>query len=422
MKSAILFTCTALTLVPSALAFTEIERGELLLSTTASATYDSRVLGGASGADDMIFTLFPQLIYRRSETAQLKLDAHAGVSVKRYYDLTQFNSEDVTSGINLRLPQGVGPRFSGSFKMSYDEHSDVNYDVNQRVRDKIFSTRLDTNFLAGLKTSFDFDAGLLQAHRNIYSDRDQWDAGLGFNYLDFLQGTALHVRYRHLDNETSGDNSFGVPLNQKLDTYSVGLSRPIYSDVKASVSYGYRILDRSRAETVTGETHYAGSFVSASLEGPFLPASRFPKLDSSLSLFYQSSDVPGINDNNTRRFGGAANLSWQARPNTKLSLNARRALELTIDDLTVESTSASFGVTEDIGHFIDAGATVGYDHRVYRGISRDDNVFFFQGRIGYRMTKYWSASGNYYYRNSDSSNAIANYQRHIVSVSANYTF
>lgn len=422
MKHAILITCVILAAAVPAWGFTEIERGELLLSTSASATYDSRVLGGTSGADDLIFTLFPQFLYKRDQAAQLKLDGHAGVRINRYYDFTQFDSEDFTAGLNLRLPKGVGPRFSGSFSVNYDERSDVNYDVNQRVREHMFTTNFSGNYLTSLKTSLDFDAGFLDAQRNIYSDRQQWGGGIGFNYRDFLHGTSLHLKYRHLDNETSGDNPLNAPLNQQLDTYSIGLSRPIYADVTASVSYGYRFLDRSRAETITGQTHYEGSFFAASLEGPFLPPRMFPKLTSSLSLSYQSSDVPGINDTNTRRFAGSANLSWQARETTRVFFNARRAQDLTINDITVDANTVSLGVRQEIGHFIDGTAVVGYDHRAYRGFNRSDDAFFFEARAGYRVTKYWSASAAYRFRNSDSDAVFADYSRHIVSLSANYTF
>lgn len=423
MKTSVLLVCAGLACAatPSAFAFAEIGRGELLLSTTARATYDSRVLGGLNPADDYIFTLHPEFQYVR-EAAVLKLRGTAGVHFNRYREFDQFDSEDADALISVTLPGDSGRKLHGSLTSSYREDTDVNYDVNTRIRTRSFLTRFDSTWMTGLKTNLKLDGSFRNDERNQFSDRETIEGSFAFNYLDFLRGTDLNLRYRHLDTETSGDNSIGTPLDQVLRTYSAGLSRPIYAQVRGTVTYGYRILTRSAAETAARETRDEGSLYSVSLEGPFLSVTRFPKLESSLALSYHEADTPGINDTGTKRFMGAAQLAWHARERTRLSFNARRALELSINDITVETTSFSARVNQEIGTFVTASAGAGFEHRDFRGVRRSDDVYTFDAGVEYRATKAFATRANYRYRSTESSVTFADYGRHVASISASYTF
>src|SRR5690606_7325725 len=113
---------------------------------------------------------------------------------------------------------------------------------------------------------------------------------------------------------------------------------PIYASIRGSVSYGYRTMRRSSAEIFSAARRSAGSIFSVRLDGPFLPERIFPKVESSLTLGYQKAESPGINDTGGSRFVGSMHVSWQARERTRLFVDARRALELSINDLTVETT------------------------------------------------------------------------------------
>ena len=122
-----------------------------MISTSARASYDSRIFGGIAPADDFIYTLDPRVIYRR-EAGQIKLQSTAGMRFNRFQEFTELNSDDLFATFGLRLPPDVAGRLSGSFESSYDERTDVNYDVNRRVREKTFSNRLSADIPTGLKT------------------------------------------------------------------------------------------------------------------------------------------------------------------------------------------------------------------------------------------------------------------------------
>ena len=408
-----------------AFGFAEFARGEVVLSTSARGIYDSRIFGGSNPADDYMFMLDPQLIYRR-EAGQIKLEASTGVRVNRYAEFEELNSEDFNASLKLRLPKEGATLASGSFESSYFEHTDVNYDVNRRVRERNFFNHLAADIPTGLKTVLLLGGSFRREQRNNFSDRDSWDGTVGFRYQDFLGGSAFDVKYRRLDVETSGENELGIPLNQSSDIYSATFSRPLYHDVRGSLTYGYRVLNRSEAEVLVGQDNRSeGSFVALNLEGPFLPESMFPKVETSLSLGYQKNESPGLHDSSTSRFIGSMHIGWHARERTRLFFDARRAQELSVDDLTVTSTGFNVGLTQSIGNFTTASLSGGYEKREYTTIDlmgRDDDVYLLQAAAHYRITSAWSAGANYRLRDSQSSVPVADYARHVVSVEATYTF
>lgn len=417
----LVFAAAAISSASLAYGFAQFARGELVLSTTALARYDSRVFGGTNPADDYIFTLDPRLIYRR-EAGQLKLSSTLGTRINRYVDHDELDSEDFVASVRLSLPPESSALWSGSFETSYDEHTDVNYDVNTHVREKIFMSRFNTNIPTSLKTSVVLGGSFRRDQRNRFSDREMWDGLAGFRYGDFLHGAAFEATYRYLELESNGGNIWGIPLRQFSDIYSATFSRPIYGDIRGSVSYGYRVLRRSSAEVFPAARRSAGSIFSVRLDGPFLPESRFPKVETSLTLGYQKAETPGINDTGGSRFVGSMHISWQARERTRLSFDARRALELSINDLTVETTAFSVGVNQSIGDFTTGSFSAGYEQRDYRTVGRSDDVLTAAAALGYKITRAWSAHAAYRVRAADSDARIADYARHTVILSVNYTF
>lgn len=406
----------------SAFGFARFARGEAVLSTTARASYDSRIFGGYDSADDYIFTLDPRVIYRR-EAGQVKLESNVGMRFNRYYEFDELNSEDLLASLKLQLPPGGSTRSSGLFETSYSENTDVNYDVNRRVREKTFLNRLSADIPTGLKTVLLLGGSFRREKRDEFSDRDTWDGSAGFRYQNFLGGSSFDVRYRHLELESTGNDPTDIPLEQSSDIYSATFTRPLYHDLRGSFTYGYRILDRSQREVLDGsDPRSAGSLFGINLTGPFLPKAMFPKLDTSLSLGYQKSETPGLNDRNASRFVGAMNINWQARERSRITFNVRRALELSVNNFTVETTGVTVGLTQAVGNFITTSFSTGYEQRDYGILGRNDDVYIAQASGRYSISRTWSTSATYSLRQSNSSVAIADYGRHYASLEINYTF
>lgn len=407
--------------LPAAFGFADFARGELVLSTTGRVSYDSRALGGVSDSSDYIYTLMPQLIFRR-QAGEIKLDAMAGTRINRYQEFTQLNSEDFLGSVKFFLPQSSLTLASGTFETSYDEHNDVNYDVNRRVREKSFMSKLDAVLPMGLKMALLLDGSFRRDQRNHFSDQETRSGSVGFRYLNFLGGTSFDLRYRRLETETSGENAWNIPIDQQSDIFLATLSRPIFHEVRGSITYGYRVLHRSAAEVFGTGYSKGGSILMLDLVGPFLSPTAFPNLESSLSLGYQKSEAPGINERGGERFIGNMRLSWHPRDRTRLFVEARRTQELAITDTTVVATSANLGIRQEVGDFTTVTLSGGYENRDYKSLNRSDDVWVGDANIYYKIAHAWSAELSYRVRSADSTIPTANYTRQIVSLSATYTF
>ncbi len=401
-------------------AFYEFGRGELLLSTTASATYDSRVNGGLNSEDDLIFSIYPEFRYLR-DAAQIKLEGSAGVRVNRYLDYGEYDSEDIRTNLVVRFPPDIGPRVSGVARLAYNESVDINYDVNERISTDTFLAHGEATIVTGLKTSVDLSAIFTDTDRDIYGTMEHLNLNAGFNYRNFLGGSVASLRYRRLEASTQRTFS-ATEIDQNSDTFTVAFSRPVFGDVRGSISYGYRILRRDAAETTVRETEDNGSIFTVGLEGPFLPRSKFPKLTSGLYFSYQRAETPGVNDVGGNRIAGRLNIRWQARETTQIGINAERNQVLSVNNLTTESTRIYLNLDQDIGHFVKGFARLGYEERDYRGLTRNDDVYIASIGASYRATRAWTMSGNYRFRDSHSTLSLADYARHLVTISANYTF
>ena len=412
--------CLQLATSPRVAAFEEIDHGVILLATTAATTYDSDVQGGPNGRDDLIYSLYPDLLYRRDE-AQLKVDAGGGITFQRFQTYTRFNSNDPDGHINLDLSPDAGLAFSGNFDTSFIEKDDVDYDLNERILSKSLSSQLKAVFPISLKTSIVVDGSFNRTDRGSFGTQQIEGGDAAFDYNDFLEGANLSLQYQRLD-ATASSVEGGPTLDQNSNAYVATLSRPVYGDIKASATYGYRFLDRSAEETDTGETRVDGPFYSASIDGPFLPPNLFPKLKSDLMVAYEAASTPGINDVGGNRVVAAARLSWDATDRTHVTLKADHTQELASNNLTVVSTDGFAEITQDIGYFVHATLGGGYEHRVFQGMFRTDDVWTGYGTIEYRATKALVVGLSAQVHSTSSNDVLAAYSREVVRLYATYTF
>ena len=400
--------------------FAEIERGELLLATTAAGTFDSDIQGGPNGREDYIYSLYPDLLFKR-DAALVKLDTGVGVTFNRFQTYSQFDSNDADAHFDLGLSPDAGLPGSGTFQIGYAEKNDIDYDLSQRVRSKSLASQLDTLFPLSLKTSISVQGSFNRVDRGSFGTQQTEGGGAAFNYENFLYGTNLSLAYRRLG--ASASSVEGSPaIDQNSNSYLAILSHPILGDLKASATYGYRFLDRSASETLTGETRVDGPFYSVGLEGPFLPQSVFPKLKSSLSVSYEEAATPGINDLGGNRVVANASLSWDATDTTRFKVRVARLQELASINTTVVTSEALAEMSQDIGHFVHAAIGGGAERLEYQGIGRRDNVGTAFARADYNATKSFLVGIDYSLHSTSSTEALAGFSRDLVKLYATYTF
>ncbi len=412
--------------------FAEIARGALILDTQASLSYDSYFIGATKiGDDDYIASLRPTLRYTR-RAGLAPIDLRAGVNIQRYDTYDNYDSENFFAAFSTKIPTPEGARTTGDISLAYTESTDVDQLVNDRISSKNTSLSFTGQYQSSLKTNITESASYSIADRTGYSEQKTFTNNLGFLYSGFLGETNFGMNHQFTDNKSTGGDLQTVGLDQQSHSVSATLSRPLWGPVRGGVTYGYRWLDRSAQETTIGQTSQNGGYFSINLNGPFLPPAKFPKVKTNASLAYQESTTPGINDTGGKTLTGDISASWTARERTDLSISLNRSIELSASNLSVETTSATFGVTQRLGNFTGVNASVSQNWNKFRGTNREDSIF--RGTLGATRSigRNWSLGTSYTYEknNTDADPAAqstlrfarGDYERHLVSISGNYTF
>lgn len=396
-------------------------RGEISLGASATANYDSNLSGRRDSADDYYGTFAPRISYMR-RAGKIEADANASISVQRYMDHKEFNSENVTADASLRLSEKSFQNISGAVSVSYIESYSADIDVNARIKSAGTSVTARGGLVTGPRTSFSFNGSYSNFNRVGASDQEILSSGGEFSYKGFLDDTTLSFIYGYTRAMSSGENLLGADLDQSSHSFSVALSRALYRGVSGQISYGYRILDRSAAETTTRQTKQKGSFITATVDGPFLPRRIFPKITSHASVSYQDAQTPGVNDPGQKQISGDIGLSWEARPATTISLDTTRSQRLSSTDLTVVSSGVSAHLTQQLRYNLNGSVGARYNWESYRGIARKDEILALDSSLSYSFARSWTSAATYTYTSNSSTVAVSDFARHLVSINVGYTF
>lgn len=410
----------ALALPSTASAFAELARGALTLTTTGRLSYDTNILGNATELDDTLFTLNPSLLYRRAAGLG-SLEASGGVAINRYFDYTGLDGEDYFASLRIDLPTPEGANQDGSFSAGYSDSTDIDNTVGARIRARTWNTRFAGTYRVGPRLDLRGSVDYADTTRDLYADRTQWSAGAGFDYHEFLGGFGLKGDYRYADTDSSSHGSAGA-LDQQSHSVSSGLFYTFASGLRASADAGYRWTERDRSETLEGDRSEDGMTFGLSLKGPFLPPSRFPKLESSFSIGYQKADALGLGDHGHDTVVGSLALAWQARERTSLKIGADRRQGLSADNYSTVSTSVHAGVTQQIGHHLQATADLAHEWVDFPSTDRNDRRLLAGLHLVYVVNRTWSAGANYNFTHSRSTNDSLDYERDLVSVQVACTF
>jgi Putative beta-barrel porin 2 len=417
-------------IVTTSYGFAEIARGSLLLQTSGSVTYDSYFIGTTENSPDTIYSLYPSLRYSRSAGVGT-ISASTGVAFNRYDENSDLDSDDIRASLAVTLPTVEGARLDGSVGLDYNEATVVDLQLNDRVATQTRSAAVIFNYRLADRVSLSESLSYANSTRDLYSDQELFTNRLSVSYKGFLRGTSLIGSHAMAMTKTSGDNfTGGRGLDQQSHNFSLGLSRPIYGDVSGSISYGVNILKRSAGETTRGDDSTSSGYLSASIDGPFLPRNRFPKLTSSASFTYSQSSTAGFNDDGGKFLSGSLSLAWSARERTKLQVRATRSLDLTINDLSSENTRISGGFSQQIGRSTSLSGEAGHSWSTIRGIDREDTILDASLSLSRTFNKYLSANLGYTYQIVDTSAsgiqpgryAPRDYDRHTATISATVTF
>ncbi len=419
---AALVAAACVLLPASAFAFAEVARGALTLTTTGRVAHDTNLSGNATELGDTVFTLAPTFNYSRAAGLGT-IEASLGAALNRYADLGAFDSEDYFASLRVALPTPDGARQQGAFTFAYSDRTDIDEDVGARIRAKGWNTGFTGSFRAGPRTLVRANVSYSDTDRDLLADRTQWNAGVGFDYSDFLGGFGLAGDYRYSATDSSAlPGAAGTALDQQSHRVSSGLFYRFASGLRASADVGYRWIDRLASETASGETSSNSPTFGLRLDGPFLPPSRFPKLTSSFSIGIDKGETLGLNDSGSTTVTGDLSLAWQARERTALTVGASRRQQVGSTNLASVNNSVRFGLRQQIGQRTHVNATIGQDWITYPGTGRDDRRTRASLDLACALNRSWQVGAGYALTLSRSSSSLFDYDRHLVHGFVAYTF
>jgi hypothetical protein len=423
MKTAITAAGLAALACPAlALAGLPVGRGEIFATVTGTTTYDSNVYGSRSATDDFYATLAPRLTYLR-QAGLVEAEIDVGVAFIRHLEETALDADNLDANAALRIPASDVRNYSGSLSAAYFESSDLDTDLNTRVNTETTNLEARTALITGPRSDIAFNASHSDVQRSVASDQETLSAEFAYGYHDFFFGNNLRLAAHYAELQTSGDNAFNAPLDQTSYTFTVGLNRLIARDsLRVGVNYGYRILERSAAETTTGETRSGGSVYSVSIDGPFLPKKYFPKVESRFGVTYEDAATPGIDDTGSRELTGFLTLDWQARERTRVSFSGQRSQRLSADDLSVVTTAVRLGLEQTLRPNLTGSLNTGYEWSAYDTAGREDRTASVGAGLRYQFSRSWDAGLSYAFTSTSSNDPLSAYDRHLVNLSLAYRF
>lgn len=408
-----------LLLTGSALAEYQIGNGAVQLEGSLSAVYDSNIRSSVNEVSDEYLTFFPLARYRRVG-GRFNTEVSTGVLIKRYNDHTDFNSEDAQAHFDWSMVRKEGETTGATLNIGYIETSDAIVEVNDRVRSRnLFINNSGEVLMAGRHL---LSAGLSyrDEQHSLGSDHNALGGRVGYSYVGIPDGTTISATYSRQKTETKSSFTGNTVLDQTADSATVAVSRPLYGDLVAGVSYGYRWLDRGANEAALALRDRSGPVLDLTLRGPFLPRKYFPKTTGTFRIAYEQADAPGLNDQNRNRLVGMLNLAWAARERTTVNFFASRTQYLTIQDFTVVNKSTGIRLTQAIGSFVHAEFDLRYTNANFFNIGRTDDRYEAQLSTSYEVNRSWSARLAYRYMDSKSDLLMADYQRHLVTLTLRY--
>lgn len=413
---------STLVLPATGLAFAEVARGSLTLTTTGSVAYDTNLSGNTTKLEDTIFTLAPTLGYTRAAGLG-SIEAALGTAIHRYADLSDLDSEDYFASLAVDLPTPEGARQAGNFNAGYSDRTDIDEDVGTRIRAKSWTAAFAGTYRAGPRTDLRARFSYGDTTRDTRADTTRWSAAVGFDYSDFLGGFGLQGDYRYSATDSSSYTAGGTTaLDQTSHHASTGLFYKFVNGLRASVDAGYRWIDRGANEQALHPESGDGATFGVRLDGPFLPASRFPKLRSSFGLGLEKGETLGLNDGGSTTLVGNLSLSWQARERTALTFGATRSQGLTSDNLSRVANTVQLGATQRIGQKTSLTGSLSQQWGSFPGTDRSDRRTRASANLSYALNQTWQAGASYAYTLSRSSNDFLDFDRHLVSASVSCRF
>lgn len=396
-------------------------RGALAVEASASGIYDSNLYTAVDAVEDYALSFEPVLRYRRSDS-RIKTDGHARYRIRRYLDHPEIDSEDPELRMDWHLLRGEGQTVGANFLAEYSKISSPVLEVNQRVRSERLTLEGGGEILMARRHVLGAGVTYRDQSRDFGSDQNVRTGQVNYRFMSLADASAFTASWTHQRSDSEDAVTGLDQLKQTARTLSLGYERPLYHDAVLNASWGYRWLERDAAPGLPPVDDRSGAFVGLTLDGPFLPRAYFPKTTGRLRVAYEQADVPGLHDSGNERLVGEFQLGWQARPRTRLTFGARREQELSITNHTLVTAGTEIGWEQEVGRFTRTELSLAYRNADFIGLGRQDDRIEASFTARYTRNRDWPLFLRYEFLDSESTDPVANYQRHVVTLTLSHLF
>jgi hypothetical protein len=374
-----ILTCTTVAAVAlsasSAFGFAEIARGKLVANAQFQAVYDTNIFANSSEEDDISGVFTPSLSYTRS-VGRIASAINTGVRAISFEKTGGQDSLDPY--VNGSFTYDRAEKGGDSLTVSYARSTEANDIVNDRTESDEYRGSWKTDYFYTEKTGLRVNGGYRVSHYNTagYNNVSSYDLGGGvvYRYSPKLLASATY----NFSPEKA--TNLGAALNDPSSQnhrFRLGLEGEIAPKVNGSVGVGYvyRDFDDGR-----------------------------PFDDTILA------DVV---------------ITWTASAKTGVTWTASNNFDTTPGAESAKNFVTSLALNQSLTEKISATANVGYQNNVFDrqiGVRRTDDAYNAGLSLNYRINDIVSSSASVTHRISESTLAVAEYDRTVVSLSVNLTY
>lgn len=344
----------------------------------ATAAFNDNIFYQKDKTDDVIFTVAPGFELVAGGEGNTKFNLVFKEALSAYVDNNQLNSQLANLDATLAYDAGGATKVAvtGGFHQTAQPNNQI------AIAGDIVTT--DT-FYAGADAQ--------------YKATDKSKITFGGRYSG-----VRYTAYEQLFNDT---DSFSVPaswLYAVTDKLDAGLSyRYTYTDISAN-SLGFNGGDQ--------QVHFVGLTANGDVT---------PKLNvaASAGVGYSELTRDDGNDRDDTTFNFSLTGTYAATEKTTLSLTGAREFSVGAQGQQVTTTRGIFGVNYAIDEQWSANANAGYTVQDFA--PGEDRILTAGCGVAYTPNKFWKFGANYSYMNDDS-NRVADFDNHIVSITASLKY
>ncbi len=364
----------ALAAAPSGWSFVTLGHGRLIGSASLRADYDSNIYVSSSEVDDLIGTATGEMRYVR-QAGIVSFEAATGLSAIGFVDNSEQNG--VEPFVEARIGYDPSGKTSARAALSYRRVTMANESVNDRTK----------------SNDFLFDGSV----EHLTTEK------LGFRLTGNYQHSAS-LTTGYSDTERGSIGAHGVHLYSPKLKLLAGVTA---GTAESGGENGRRAIDGSDVRYTVGA------------EGEFTR-----KVTGEFHVGYAHRDLDGPGAGDTGMLYLLSRVSWQAAEKTTWSLVAARDFGVSAADQSVKSTRFAIELSQRFSEKMIFDGSFGIDSSRYEGLgvvpavpgarpiaNRDDDGVVVRGRLTYILRDDTSLEVSAGYRDNDSSQAIATYDR-----------